>query len=300
MTPDAAPASPAAAEPQQGVTRAELGQIVERHRGRRGMLIAVLDAIQKACGYLPESALRGVAEQTGRSLVDVYGVATFYKSFSLTPRGKHLISACLGTACHVRGAPRVVEEFERQLGVEAGQTTPDKEFTFQTLNCLGACALGPIVVADGRYFSNVTTARVADIIQETREGLDKLPAEAEGSAFPIEASCSCCNHSLMDPTRLVDGLPSIRVTVGFEARHFTLGLSSLYGSAKSVAEAQIPAEAVVPFYCPHCREGLVGASTCVDCGAPLAPMILKGGGVLQVCTRRACGRRRLDLSGVNG
>lgn len=171
MTPDAAPANPTAAEPQQGITRGELCQILERHRGRRGMLIAVLDAIQRACGYLPEAALRAVAEQTGLSLVDVYGVATFYRSFALAPRGKHLISACLGTACHVRGAPMIAEGFERHLGIQAGGTTPDGEFTLETVNCLGACALGPIVVVDGRYFSNVAPTDVADIVEKARAGL---------------------------------------------------------------------------------------------------------------------------------
>jgi len=262
-------------------------------------LISILEEIQERYGYLPEMALRAVAKATGRSLVDVYGVATFYRSFSLQPRGKHLICGCLGTACHVRGAPVIVEEFERQLGIPRGGTTADKEFTLETVNCLGACALGPIVVADGHYFSNVSTARVAEIVEKTREGVDKLPAEADARVFPLEVSCSRCNHSLMDPTRPVDGLPSIRVTVGFQARHCALALSSLYGSDQAVVEAEIPTEAVVAFFCPHCCGELAGTSRCVECGAPVAPMILQGGGVLQVCTRRGCMARRLDLCGAD-
>jgi NADH-quinone oxidoreductase subunit E len=108
-------------------------------------------------------------------MVDIYGVARFYRSFSLKPRGKHLICACLGTACHVRGAPSVVEEFERQLNIKAGQTTADKEFTLETVNCLGACALGPIVVVDNHYFSNVDMAKVKHILEKVRVGLS--PAE---------------------------------------------------------------------------------------------------------------------------
>src|SRR5690606_22695369 len=104
---------------------------------------------------LPEQALREVADATGRPLVDVYGVATFYRAFSLKPRGKHVCTVCLGTACHVRGAPAVVSAFEKRLAVKAGETTSDEEFTLETVACLGACALGPIVVADGHYFSNV-------------------------------------------------------------------------------------------------------------------------------------------------
>lgn len=141
-----------------------VGRILAKHDGARCGLVAVLQDIQAEYGYLPEKALRMVAERTDRSLVDVYGVATFYRSFSLRPRGEHVISVCLGTACHVRGAPMVVEEFERRLGIKAGETTPDMEFTLETVNCLGACALGPIVVMDGEYFSNVDAAKVKRIL----------------------------------------------------------------------------------------------------------------------------------------
>ena len=160
---------------REDVDSKDMLRILEKHTKDRGGLIAILEEIQTEYGYLPEKALRMVGDTTGRSLVDIYGVATFYRSFSLEPRGKHLICACLGTACHVRGAPRVVEEFERQLGIEAGQTTADKEFTLETVNCLGACALGPIVVVDNHYFSNMDTARVKHILEEARAGLP--PAE---------------------------------------------------------------------------------------------------------------------------
>jgi len=147
--------------------------LLERHDDNRGALIAVLEEIQEQNGYLSEQALRMVSEKMGRSLVDIYGVATFYRSFSLRPRGKHFICVCLGTACHVRGAQRIVEEFERQLGIEAGETTPDMEFTLETVNCLGACALGPIVVVDGVYFSNVDTPKVKQILGEVRAGMQE-------------------------------------------------------------------------------------------------------------------------------
>jgi len=147
-------------------------------------LISILEEIQERYGYLPEMALRAVAKAAGRSLVDVYGVATFYRSFSLRPRGRHLISVCLGTACHVRGAPMTLEEFERQLGVRAGETTEDGEFTLETVNCLGACALGPIVVVDDRYFSNVRTAKAKEILRKVRanpEWAKELDSAASGS-----------------------------------------------------------------------------------------------------------------------
>lgn len=143
-------------------------RIVDKYVNGRGSLIAVLEDVQEAYGYLPVDILRMVAEKQNLSLVDVYGVATFYRSFSLQPRGKCLISVCLGTACHVRAAHRIVEEFERQLGIRVGDTTPNGEFTLETVNCLGACALGPIVVANGAYFSNVTITKVKKIINKLK------------------------------------------------------------------------------------------------------------------------------------
>ena len=158
----------------ESVARDPILRIVKKHCGRRGALIAVLEDVQAEYGYLPEAALRAVAERMSLSLVDVYGVATFYRSFSLQPRGRHLILVCVGTACHVRGAPMVIEEFERRLRVGAGETTPDGEFTLEAVNCLGACALGPIVVLDGRYFSNVNAAKVKGILKEAQPGLARV------------------------------------------------------------------------------------------------------------------------------
>jgi NADH:ubiquinone oxidoreductase subunit E len=151
-------------------------RIIGNNHKPRGALIAMLDDIQAQCGYLPQDALRMLSDESGLDMVDIYGVATFYHSFSLQPRGKHLICVCLGTACHVRGAPMVVEEFERRLGIRAGETTSDREFTLETANCLGACAPGPIVVVDGHYFTKVNTAKVEKILEETRAELDEPEA----------------------------------------------------------------------------------------------------------------------------
>ncbi len=130
--------------------------------------------------------MRLIAQETGHSLTDIYGVATFYKAFSLKPKGKHSISACLGTACHVRGAQTVVEEFKRELNVASGETTPDNEITFETVNCLGACALGPIVVCDGHYFANVNKREIKEIIQITKEGIKGSDGGLTKYAFPLE------------------------------------------------------------------------------------------------------------------
>ena len=159
------------AQPEEQVDPQQILRFLARRRQGRGELMAVLQDIQDHYGYLPQEALGILADATGRSLVDIYGLATFYRSFTLQPRGKHLITACLGTACHVRGAPRVVKELEHQLGVKAGETTPDRQFTLETVNCLGACALGPIVVIDGHYFSNVTSPKVKGMLQTAQAGL---------------------------------------------------------------------------------------------------------------------------------
>jgi len=284
---------------QEDVNSKDILKILERHKENRGALIAILEEVQAEYGYLPQEALRTVAETTGLSLVDVYGVATFYRSFSLQPRGKHLISVCLGTACHVRGGPIIAEELKRQLGIEAGETTPDEEFTLDTVNCLGACALGPIVVIDGHYFSKVRKSKVRHLIEDALEGFDKIDTGKDKRFFPIEVGCPRCNHSLMDGTFPIDGYPSIRVTVCFDHKHGWLRLSSLYGSYNISAERDIPLHAVVNFFCPHCHAELIGSWECPTCGAPMAPMIVRAGGIVQICSRRGCKSHMLDLSGAN-
>lgn len=277
----------------------EIARIIEKRSGERGELIAILEDIQAKYSYLPEEALRAVAEKTGRSLVDIYGVATFYRWFSLKPRGKHLLTCCVGTACHVRGAPKVAEELERELGIKAGDTTADGRFTLETQNCLGGCALGPIVVADGHYFANVGTANVPRIVEKAAAGLDKVDVRSDERVFPVEVSCARCNHGLMNPSYPIDGYPSIKVTISFGDHHGWLLLSSLYGSHEIAAEQEIPEGQEADFFCPHCHAELSGAAPCVECGAPMVPMIVRGGGIVQICSRRGCHNHMLDLTGIN-
>lgn len=274
-------------------------KIVDNHDGNRGRLIAILEDIQNKYGYLPEEALKIVAKETGCSLVDIYGIATFYKSFSLIPRGKHLISVCLGTACHVREGPKIAEEFERLLGIPAGETTSDKEFSLKTVKCLGACALGPIVVVDGHYFAKVRIADAERMLKKAKAGLDKLRIKANLQIFPLEVSCPRCNHSLMDSHHLIDDYPSVRVRASFGHRHGWLRMSCLYGSFNVESEYEIPMDAVVNFFCPHCHAELNGASRCVECGAPMMPMIVRAGGMVLICSRRGCKSHMIDLNGVN-
>lgn len=274
-----------------------VNQILEDNVYKTAGLIAILEKIQSKYSYLPEKELKEVAEKTGRSLVDIYGIATFYRSFSLKPRGKHLISVCLGTACHVRGGPTIARELEKELGIKAGETTENREFTMETVNCLGACALGPVVVVDGHYFPQVKVSLVSDILRKTRTGLDVVKVETDERIFPVEVSCSRCNHSLMHSETIIDGYPAIRVTVSFDNKHGWLALSSLYGSHKVVSLHEIPPGTILNIFCPHCHSELIGGAKCGACGAPMVPMIVRGGGVVQICARRGCKEHILDVGG---
>ena len=282
-------------EAQENVDPASILKILKKHNEDRGELIAILEEIQAEYGCLPEEALRMVSDVTKRSLVDVYSVATFYRSFSLQPRGKHFICACLGTACHVRGAPRIVEELKQQLGIKAGETTPDKQFTLETVNCLGACALGPVVVIDGHYFSKVRGSTISRLLDEARTGFEKTDIGKDKRIFPIDVSCPHCNHSLMDETFTIDGYPSIKFRVFFDHEDGWLRLSCLYGSYSVSTELEIPTNTVVKFCCPDCRVQPPSTSDCSTCGAPMVPMLVYGGGLLQICSRRGCRNHMLDL-----
>ncbi len=294
MIQEAARVNEAGSPDRLAVDQQDILRVLAGHSRERGGLIAALEEVQARYGYIPEAALRILSEETGRSLVDIYGIATFYRAFSLVPRGRHLVCACLGTACHVRGASRVVEELERQLGIQAGETTPDGEFTLETVNCLGACALGPVVVIDGQYFSKVGKSRIRQLLQDASAGVGK--DKTDNGLFALEVSCPRCNHSLMDESFPIDGRPSIRCSVSFGRHHGWLRLSSVYGSFKVEAEREIPPGTVVSFYCPHCHEQIAGRPACSECEAPMAPLMVVGGGIVQICSRRGCQNHMLDLT----
>ena len=138
----------------------ELFTLIDEEEAGQGSLIAALAAIQERWRYLPPEALLLASARFGVPLSQVYGVATFYNAFSLKPKGRHCLNVCMGTACHVRGSPRVLDRLETKLGVQAGETTRDRQYTLETVNCLGACALGPIVVSDGEYSGQMTPQKV--------------------------------------------------------------------------------------------------------------------------------------------
>jgi NADH-quinone oxidoreductase subunit E len=144
----------------------KIAHIIGKYHNDKGFLVPILQDVQKEFNYLPKEALTAVGAQLQVSLSRIYEVATFYRAFSLTPRGKHQLSLCVGTACHVRGAPMIQDGIERVLDIRAGQTTADLEFTFETVNCLGACALGPILVVDGEYGGQMTLSKTNKLLKK--------------------------------------------------------------------------------------------------------------------------------------
>jgi len=141
-------------------------EIIERHGYQKASLIGILQDIQSKMNYLPRKALGQVAKSLDLPITHLYEVASFYKAFSLEPRGKHTIQVCLGTACHVRGGSRVLDYLENQLEVKPGETTKDLSFTLESVNCLGACALGPMMVIDKKYYGKINTNKIEAILKK--------------------------------------------------------------------------------------------------------------------------------------
>jgi len=156
--------APEPVDDEESERTARLDRIIDSYGAARESLITVLQDANKAFNYLPEPILHRIATRLAVPYAEVYGAASFYKAFSLEPRGSHIIQVCMGTACHVRGAQRILEELERRLGVPAGGTTKDALFSLETVNCLGACALGPIVAVDGDCHGSMTTAKVPHLL----------------------------------------------------------------------------------------------------------------------------------------
>ena len=147
------------------VSISEIHDIINREATGQGSLIAALEEIQDRYQYLPPEALILASERMGIPLSQTYAVATFYNAFSLMPKGKHNLCVCMGTACHVRGSPQLLDRLETKLGIDAGETTRDRMFTLETVNCLGACALGPIVVTDGEYSGQMTLQKADRLLK---------------------------------------------------------------------------------------------------------------------------------------
>jgi NADH:ubiquinone oxidoreductase subunit E len=156
-----------------------IDEIVNEYGAKPSALIMIMQDIQKNYRYLPKEALVAVAKKMRLPLAQIYGVATFYKSFSLEPKGKNHVCVCTGTACHVRQANVIVDKLERELGIKPGGITPDKEFSYESVNCLGACALGPLVTVNDQYYGNMTVTKVEKMLSEFRgKKKDRTPSPA--------------------------------------------------------------------------------------------------------------------------
>ncbi len=147
----------------------KLQTIIDNYKQKKTSLIGLLQDMASEYGYIPEDKLEHVSEETGVALSRLYSLCTFYASLRLEPMGEHHCSICVGTACHVRGASQVVEEIERKLGINAGETTEDGKFTVETVNCVGACALGPLAVIDGEYHGKLNPRKVSRLLDQFKE-----------------------------------------------------------------------------------------------------------------------------------
>ena len=150
-----------------GLTRVD--EIIDAYDGDKSWLVMILQDVQEVHNYLPAPSLRRVAERLGLGMGHVYNVATFYSSFSLEERGKHVIRVCDGTACHLRGAVNLLDEITRQLGITEGETTADKMFTLEVVACLGACALAPVMVVGSHYQGQMTTEKLEQTLETYRQ-----------------------------------------------------------------------------------------------------------------------------------
>ncbi|MFC1992271.1 NADH-quinone oxidoreductase subunit NuoE [Chloroflexota bacterium] len=147
----------------EAIKKDKLEEILGRHRGQREELIPVLQEIQTQFGYLPSEAMLRIAQFLRLSESTVYGVATFYAQFKFVPVGRRMVRVCRGTACHVRGGTQVLGEIERRLGIKQGETTEDKEYTLETVACIGACALAPTMTIDNETYGQMTTKKASEL-----------------------------------------------------------------------------------------------------------------------------------------
>jgi NADH-quinone oxidoreductase subunit E len=143
----------------------KIDQIIDKHQGEASSLIQVLLEIQSENHWLPKEALERVSEKLHVPLTRIQHIATFYKAFSLVPKGRHEIHICVGTACHVRGATRILDTVEEATGIKPGETDLDLEFSLETVNCLGCCALGPVVEVDGKVHGKMSPVKTAEVLK---------------------------------------------------------------------------------------------------------------------------------------
>jgi NADH:ubiquinone oxidoreductase subunit E len=154
----------------------QIDQVLQKYGYRHADIISIMQDVQVIENYIPEEAIRYISEKMELNLARIYDIATFYKTFSLDPRGRHTIKVCCGTACHLSGTPQNIDQIKRSLDIADGETTEDRMFSLETVNCLGACALAPVVVVDEEYYDSVNAGKVEKILASylsTEEGKEE-------------------------------------------------------------------------------------------------------------------------------
>jgi len=147
----------------------KISEIIDKYEGKKEALIQIMQDINSEYNYLPMDKLKYLSEKLTVPLSEIYGIATFYKTFSLKPRGKHLVNVCMGTACHVKGGENILQKFERDLNVKAGETTQDLNFTLKTVRCLGCCSLSPVARIDKDIYGRLTQAKISKTLKKYTE-----------------------------------------------------------------------------------------------------------------------------------
>lgn len=156
----------------------QIDQVLQKYEYRHADIISIMQDVQGLENYIPEEAIRYISEKMELNLARIYDIATFYKTFSLVPRGRHTIKVCCGTACHLSGAPQNIDQIKRTLGIEDGETTTDRQFSMETVNCLGACALAPVVVVGEDYYDTVNAGKMEKVLSSYHP--EKEAKEAKG------------------------------------------------------------------------------------------------------------------------
>ena len=149
--------------------KTELNRIFSHFKGTKDELIPIMEAVQDEFGFLPKEAMTEISRFLRVPESNIYGVATFYALFRLTPRGNKMVSVCRGTACHVRGGAQILQEVEKQIGIKPGQTTSDMEYSLETISCFGSCALSPVMVINKTVYGRMTPAKVGEILGNSRQ-----------------------------------------------------------------------------------------------------------------------------------
>jgi NADH-quinone oxidoreductase subunit E len=169
---------------EPGAAAGTVDEIVERYSGDADMLIPMMQDVQAECGYLPREELSELARALGVPIARVYGIATFYASFRLMPKGDHTIQLCMGTVCFLKGAEKISEAIRNEFDLVPGGTSPDGKFTFSPVNCVGACALAPVMVVDGEYHGGLTVDSAVELLHEVAKGTAPAAGEAEAPDEP--------------------------------------------------------------------------------------------------------------------